>query len=86
MRAHFLRAVFACAVIATASFHANSADYPCTGKKGGVSHCASEIFPLLSWAPNSVDFAARHGDFPWMDIVYKKFNMAFIVKAYFNYH
>ncbi|WP_255576260.1 hypothetical protein [Comamonas sp. Y33R10-2] len=44
MPAPFLRATCAFAVLALASFHANSANYPCSGKKGGVAHCAGEQF------------------------------------------
>lgn len=44
MFTHLLRAALACAVLTTASFHANAANYPCSGKKGGVSHCQSGKF------------------------------------------
>ena len=44
MSTHLLRAVLACAVMASATFHVNAANYPCSGKKGGVAHCAGEQF------------------------------------------
>ncbi|WP_218240459.1 hypothetical protein [Comamonas fluminis] len=30
--------------MALAAFHVNAANYPCSGKKGGVAHCAGEQF------------------------------------------
>ena len=44
LTASILRASLACAVMAIAAFHANAANYPCSGKKGGVAHCAGEQF------------------------------------------
>lgn len=44
MSTHLLRAACACAVMVLAAFHVNAANYPCSGKKGGVAHCAGEQF------------------------------------------
>lgn len=37
-------AACACAVLLFATFNANARNYPCSGKKGGVSHCQSGKF------------------------------------------
>lgn len=44
MRTLVLRAACAFVVLALAAFHANAANYPCSGRKGGVAHCAGEQF------------------------------------------
>lgn len=44
MFARLFRATFACLVLATTVTQANAANYPCSGRKGGVSHCQGELF------------------------------------------
>lgn len=44
MTAHLFRAVCACAVLTFTALYVNAANYPCSGRKGGVSHCAGEQF------------------------------------------
>lgn len=41
MFARLFRATCACLVLATTVAQANAANYPCSGRKGGVSHCAT---------------------------------------------
>ena len=38
--------IAACALVllALSSFDVNAANYPCSGRKGGVSHCQGELF------------------------------------------
>ena len=44
MRALVWRAACAFVVLALAALHANAVNYPCSGKKGGIAHCAGEQF------------------------------------------
>lgn len=44
MFVRLFRATCACLVLASIVAQANAANYPCSGRKGGVSHCQGELF------------------------------------------